>query len=168
MANDVEIELISQLKNVKFALQLDETTLPDNSAILIAYVRYLHENTIKEEMLFIRNLKTDKRGESIFTEVHKYFTEHDLPFENIIACATYGAASMTVRYRGFIAYLKSRPQNLFCIHCVIHRQHLVSKELSVKWNSSLSIVIKAIKHIKSNSLQDRIFRELCIIIMKNM
>ncbi|KAG0441374.1 Protein ZBED8 [Dictyocoela muelleri] len=106
MADYIEEELISHLRNVKFALQLDETTILDNSAILIAYVRYLHENTLKEEMLFVRNLKTDSKGVSIFLEVENYFDEHNLPLENILSCATDGAASMTGRYKGFLAYLK--------------------------------------------------------------
>uniref|UniRef100_A0A5S6Q6I7 BED-type domain-containing protein n=1 Tax=Trichuris muris TaxID=70415 RepID=A0A5S6Q6I7_TRIMR len=39
MANDVEDQLVSLLQTKKFSLQIDETTLQDNDALLMAYVR---------------------------------------------------------------------------------------------------------------------------------
>ena len=40
MAEDVEKQHIAKLQVRQFALQLDESTLRDNEAILLAYVRY--------------------------------------------------------------------------------------------------------------------------------
>lgn len=37
---------------------------------------------------------------------------------------------MTGRHKGFIAYLKNKVPGVFFVHCVIHRQHLVAKNLS--------------------------------------
>ncbi|XP_034642709.1 SCAN domain-containing protein 3-like [Trachemys scripta elegans] len=51
---------------------------------------------------------------------------------------------------------------VFALHCVIHRQHLVAKNLSERLHRSLHYVIKAINKIRSNSLNDRLFRQLCI------
>lgn len=78
-----------------------------------------------------------------------------------MACATDGAASMVGRYRGFIAHLKAAVPDVFCMHCVVHRQHLVAKKLGGRLHDSLAVVIKAVNFIKSNSLQDRIFQQLC-------
>ncbi|XP_065565911.1 zinc finger BED domain-containing protein 5-like [Artemia franciscana] len=102
MAEDVEKQLIAHLQVKQFALQLDESTLRDNEALLLAYVRFNNEGP-KEEMLFARSLTTDTKGETIFNEVATYFKENNIPLKNIIACATDGAPSMTGRYKGFIA-----------------------------------------------------------------
>ena len=42
MANDIENKLCDELKTTQFSLQLDETTLCDNEALLMAYVRYIN------------------------------------------------------------------------------------------------------------------------------
>ena len=59
-------------------------------------------------MLFARSLTTDTKGETIFNEDATYFKENNIPLKNIIAFATYGAPSMTGRYKGFIAHLKKK------------------------------------------------------------
>jgi len=159
MAEDVEKQLIANLQVKQFALQLDESTLRDNEAILLAYVRFKDDKGPREEMLFARSLRTDTKGETIFNEVVTYFKENNIPLKNIIACATDGAPSMTGRYKGFIAHLKKAVPEVFCIHCVIHRQHLVAKKLSGRLHDALTVVIKVVNHIKSNSLRDCLFRE---------
>uniref|UniRef100_A0A5S6QG44 HAT C-terminal dimerisation domain-containing protein n=1 Tax=Trichuris muris TaxID=70415 RepID=A0A5S6QG44_TRIMR len=47
------------------------------------------------------------------------------------------------RYRGFISYLKAVVPSVFPIHCVVHRENLV------------------VNFIKSHTLQNRLFRQLC-------
>ncbi|KAE9522795.1 hypothetical protein AGLY_016836 [Aphis glycines] len=47
------------------------------------------------------------------------------------------------------------------IHCVIHRQHLVAKNLSDRLHQSLKYVISAVNKIRSNSLNNRLFTKLC-------
>ncbi|XP_076348271.1 SCAN domain-containing protein 3-like [Tachypleus tridentatus] len=113
MAEDVEKQLIAHLQVKQFALQLDESTLRDNEAILLAYVRFNNDERPKEEMLFARSLVTDTKGETIFNEVVTYFQENNIPLKNIIACATDGAPSMTGRYKGFIAHLKKLSRKYF-------------------------------------------------------
>ncbi|XP_068234170.1 SCAN domain-containing protein 3-like [Palaemon carinicauda] len=144
----------------KFAIQLDESTLRDNEAILLAYVRFNSDEGHKEEMLLARSLVTDTKGETIFNEVVTYFQQNNIPLKNIIACATNGAPSMTGRYKGFIAHLKKAVPEIFCIHCVIHRQHLVAKKLSARLHDALTVVIQVFNRIKSNSFRDRLFQEL--------
>ena len=97
----------------------------------MAYVRYIRNGVSKEEMLFSKPLETDTRGESIFAVVKQFCEQKIIPLGNIIACATDGAPSMIVRHRGFIAHLKRVLPNIFTIHCVIHRQHLIAKHLTV-------------------------------------
>ena len=161
MGQDVELQLIKMIQATEFALQLDEPTLPDNQALLMAYVRFMNSGVTHEEMLFAKTLKTDTKGETIFNMVTSYMEEKAIPLENIIAVATDGAPAMTGRYRGFIAFMKKAVPGIFTIHCIVHRQHLVAKHLSGNLHTSLNIVINVINKIKSRSLNDRMFRELC-------
>ena len=158
---DVENQLIEILRVIEFSLQLDESTLHDNEALLLPYVRFTKDGVVFEELLFARSLVTDTRGVSIFEVVRSFFDYHNIPLSNIIPCSTDGAPSMIGCYRGCIALLKKAVPNVFTIHCVIHRQHLVAKNLSEKLNVSLQFVITAVNAIKTRALKDRLFRQLC-------
>ena len=131
MALNVEQQLCVVLQTTEFALQLDESTLRGNEALLMTYVRYIRDGVSKEEMLFSKPLETDTRGESIFAVVKQFCEQKSIRLGNIVACATDGAPSMIGRHRGFIAHLKRAVPNIFTIHCVIHRQHLIAKHLTV-------------------------------------
>ncbi|KAK9410633.1 hypothetical protein NXF25_001808, partial [Crotalus adamanteus] len=158
MAVNVEKNLISILQNTSFSMQLDESITANNNALLMAYVHYFDENnTLREEMLFAINLITDTRGLSIFYTVKSYFTKNNIPLNNIVACVTDGTPSMVGCYRGFVAYLKEEVPNVLCVHCVVHRQHLVGKHLSTALNSSLTIIIRAINKIKSKPKNEKMF-----------
>lgn len=162
MGGDIETSLCDQLKTTEFALQIDESTLRDNEALLMGYVRYINTNNEKcDDFLFAKPLVTDTKGSSIFHVVESFLNEKNIPLANIIACATDGAPSMIGRQRGFIAHLKAASPGLFAIHCIIHRQHLVAKHLNPGLHTSLQIVIKAVNRIKARSLNDRLFRKLC-------
>jgi zinc finger BED domain-containing protein 5/7/8/9 len=73
-----------------------------------------------------------------------------------------GASAMTGRHKDFIAYLKNKVPGVLAVHCVIHRQHLVAKNLSERLHTSLQYVIEAVNKIRSNSLNTRLFSQLCI------
>ena len=117
------------LQTNRFFLQLDQSTLPGNKALLSGYVGYIKDKNMCQELLFATYLETDTRGESIFQAVEHYFTDKAIPLKNIVSVAPDGAPSMTGRHRGFIAHLKRQLPDMLFIHCVIHRQHLVAKKL---------------------------------------
>ncbi|CAH1985764.1 unnamed protein product [Acanthoscelides obtectus] len=133
--------LCNYLQTTHFSIQLDESTLPDNAALLLAYVRFIMNQEIYEELLFARTLITDTKGESIFHVLKDYFIEKPIPLSNIISVATDGVTAMVGRYRGFISYLK---QN---VSGVLHE--------------SLHLVIDAVNRIRSNALNTRLFAQLC-------
>ncbi|KAI6648674.1 hypothetical protein LOD99_7901 [Oopsacas minuta] len=84
VASDVEKTLYSILKTTEFSLQIDESTLPGNEALLFAYVRYILEGIMFEEMLFARPLVTDTKGESIYKVMENFFQEKEIPMNNIM------------------------------------------------------------------------------------
>ncbi|KFD46697.1 hypothetical protein M513_12407 [Trichuris suis] len=134
-----------------FSLQLDESSLAGNEAILLAYVRFIKEEDLAQEFLFARELVMDSKGKSIFQVVEGYFKEKEIPLANVISVATDGAPSMVGCQRGFISYLKKVVPNVLAIRCVIH----------LSPSSSFQLVITAVNRIKSRPLSHRLFRQLC-------
>ncbi|GFX68024.1 protein ZBED8 [Trichonephila clavipes] len=123
MSQDVESFFCDYLQTTHFSLQLDETTLPGNDSLLLAYARFIMDQEHHEEMLCARALTTDTKGESIFKVLKEYFIENSIPLSNIISVATDGAPAIVGRYRGFIGHVKQNVPGVLAIHCVIHRQH---------------------------------------------
>ena len=162
MAENTEETLSKMLMTTEFSLQLDESTLPVNESLLLTYVRFIKGGSLCQELLFARLLETDTKGESVYRAVEDYFQKKSIPLTNIISCATDGAPSMVNRHRGFLSYLKKAALKVLTVHCVIHRQHLVAKNLSEKLHESLSTVITAVNKIKANALNSRLFHQLCI------
>ena len=144
MAENVEETLSKMLMTTEFSLQLDESTLPGNESLLLAYVRFIKGGSLCQELSFARLLETDTKGESVYRAVKDYLQKKSIPLTNIILCATDGAPSMIGRYRGFLSYLKKAVPKVLTVFCVIHRQHLVAKNLSEKLHESLSTVITAV------------------------
>ncbi|CAH2015633.1 unnamed protein product [Acanthoscelides obtectus] len=64
MSSDLESFVCSYLQTTHFSIQLDESTLPDNAALLLAYVRFIMNQEIYEELLFARTLITDTKDSS--------------------------------------------------------------------------------------------------------
>ena len=85
-----------------------------------------------------------------------------IPLTNIISYASDGAPPMVGRHCWFLSYLKKAVPKVLTVYCVIHRQHLVAKNLSEKLHESLSTVITAVNKIKANALNSRLFHQLCI------
>ena len=106
MAENVEETLSKMLMTTEFSLQLDESTLPGNESLLLAYVRFIKGGSLCQELLFARLLETDTKGESVYRAVGDYFQKKSIPLTNIISCATDGAPSIVGRHRGFLSYLK--------------------------------------------------------------
>ena len=73
MAENIEETLSKMLMTTKFSLQLDESTLPGNKSLLLAYVRFIKGGSLCQELLFARLLETDTKGESVYQAVEDYF-----------------------------------------------------------------------------------------------
>uniref|UniRef100_A0A5S6QKM2 Uncharacterized protein n=1 Tax=Trichuris muris TaxID=70415 RepID=A0A5S6QKM2_TRIMR len=70
MAMDVEEALCDLLRRTEFALQLDESTLPRNEALLLAHVRFIKDEQLTKEFLFARELSTDTKASDEDAELH--------------------------------------------------------------------------------------------------
>ena len=108
IAENVEETLSKMLMTTEFSLQLDESTLPGNESLLLAYIRFIKGGSLCQELLFAHLLETDTKGESVYRAVEDYFQKKSIPLTNIISCATDGTLSMVGRHRGFLSYLKKK------------------------------------------------------------
>ena len=142
----------------RISIQVDESTI-HNQAILLVYVRFIHEDDIREEMLFIKCLPETTNGEDIFNEVMQYFINKAIPFTNLINIASDGAAAMTVKVKGFISRMKSVVPHIFHIHCLIHMQHLVAENTCGDMEEALNTAIHVINFVKLNSVI--VFLQFC-------
>ena len=105
------------------------STINQILVILLFYVRFIHEDNIREEILFIKSLPETTTGEDIFNEVMQYFNNKDIPLTNLINIASDGAAAMTGKVKEFISRMKSVAHHIFHIHRIIHRENLFDRNI---------------------------------------
>ena len=164
ISDDQLQQLITRLKkSQKFAIQLDETTDVTKNAQLLVYVRYVHEENVEEELLFCRSLKSHTKGEDIFFKVDEFFTTAGLQWENCIGVCTDGAGAMMGKRAGFVAKVKEHatPERVTFTHCMIHREALTAKHMSLDLDTVLRDAVKIINYIKNNALNSRLFTNIC-------
>ncbi|XP_029641217.1 SCAN domain-containing protein 3-like [Octopus sinensis] len=159
MSNFVEEKIVEILQTTNFSIQVEDSTI-HNQAILV-YVRFIHEDDIREEILFIKSLSETTNGDDIVSEVMQYFNDKSIPLTNLINIASDGAAAMTGKVKGFVSRMKSVAPHIFYVHCIIHRQHLVAKNIGSHMEEALNTVIHAINFVKSNPVNNRLFMQFC-------
>ncbi|XDV14310.1 hypothetical protein PO909_014582 [Leuciscus waleckii] len=161
MAENCKKQLHEKLREVQFAIQLDETTTVAGESVLIVYVQYVDGDELKRDILMSTNLPTTTTGQDIFMAVDSYLTSYNLPYTNIVACCTDGAAAMMGRNKGFNSRLMEKAPDCVIFHCMIHRQALASKKLSRDLGDTLATVVKVVNFIKARPTNQRLFAQLC-------
>ena len=87
----------------------------------------------------------------------QYFDNKNIPLTNLIKFASDGAAAMTGKVKVFISRMKSIAPYIFHIHCIIHKQHLVAKNIGGDMEEAFNTAIHATNFVKSNTLNDRVY-----------
>ena len=162
MGEDVEEQLITKLRGCPFSLQLDESTICDSEALLLAYVRYVDKEDISEEMLFCKSLETSTTAKDIFKVVYEYINENDIPFKNIVSCTADGAPAMMGKQTGCLKLLKDMNPSMMTFHCVVHRENLVAKNMSPSLHTVMQAVIRCVNSIKAKPKFERLFKQFCL------
>lgn len=161
MSADIEKQLIEKLKTRKFSIQMDESTLRDSEAALLAYVRYIENGEFAEEMLFCKLLESTTTSKDIYNKLKDYLNVNDISMQNITSCAADGAPNMMGKKNGCLKLMKDENPEMILVHCVIHRQNLVAKNISPHLNEVMKKVIKCINSIKANAKCERLFKLFC-------
>ncbi|GFR04289.1 SCAN domain-containing protein 3 [Trichonephila clavata] len=152
MSSDILGTLIKKLLSAeKFALQIDETNYIKNKAQLIAIVRFVDEDFIKEHYLFYKEVPERTTGEEIFRVTDDFFKICNIQWSNCIAVCTDGAAAMTGNKKGFVSCVKQKNPTVQFTHCCIHREALMVKNLPEELLNTINECIKIINLIKSRA-----------------
>jgi len=85
MPVDISEQVISRVKDSKFgcSIQLDEPTDETNNVQLLFYVRYTEGNSVKTELLMIKELSRTTKGKDIFKGLDKFFKLNELDWEKL-------------------------------------------------------------------------------------
>lgn len=90
LVGDGQNHLHEKLRNVPFSIQLDETTVSDES-MLIVYVQYIDGDDLKQDILMSTNLAKTTTGQDIFfTAMDSYLSSNNMPYEIDEAAALMG------------------------------------------------------------------------------
>ena len=130
ISEDIWNQLVSRMRTSKFAIQVDEVTDVAKDAHLIAYVRYVEETDIIEDILFCKPIPDKATSNKIFNTVDRFFDENDIIWNNCIGLCTDGARSMSGHKASFQALVEKKTPDLFWTHCMLHRATLLSKNIS--------------------------------------
>ncbi|GFY53747.1 zinc finger MYM-type protein 6, partial [Trichonephila inaurata madagascariensis] len=106
IAEDIESQLFERINaSPWYALQVDESTDIDNKAILLAYVRYLYQEDVHEDLLCALPLQTNTTGAEMFKSLDGYISRQ-LKWSFCEGICTDGAAAMTGRLSSLTARIK--------------------------------------------------------------
>ncbi|CAK9796312.1 Protein ZBED8 [Anthophora quadrimaculata] len=161
MSEDIEEQLVLKLKTRNFFVQMDESTLRDSEAVLIAYVRFIDEGRFAEEMLFCKKLQSTTRSIDIYNIFKEYLNVKSIPIQNVTSCAADGAPNMMGKKNGCLKLMKDENPDMILVDCVIHKENLVAKKISPVLNEILNAVIKCINAIKASAKSERLFKLFC-------
>ena len=128
----------------------------------MVFVKYVHLNGFKEELLFCSHLKKTTKAVDIFEKVSFFFKSENLSWENICGCCTDGAPAMLGTKSKFQVYVKKQNLNAKGVYCIIHRRALASKTLPPPLREVLDQTIQMVNCVKGGALNSRLFKQLCI------
>ena len=162
ISSSLEQRTCEELRASSFwALQLDESVDVSGDAVLLTFVRYLFEGTVRESLLFCKTLRCSTTGEAIFELTDEYLTRHNIKWEKCVDVCTDGAAAMVGRHKGFVSRVREISSGITSSHCILHREALAAKQLPASLKTVLDEVIRVVNYIKSRPKQSRIFKVLC-------
>ena len=165
--NDIGEDILSQVvadlkaSPTKFSIQLDKTTDVANLNQLIAFVRYVKGQKIKEEFLFCKQLITTAKAIDMKNILDDFFTSNGLFWNMVSAVCTDGAPAMIGCKSGLRDLIKSVAPHIAFTHCMLHKHALVSKMLPSSLADVLKIVVETVNFVRGRALNHRIFMQLC-------
>ena len=130
-------------------------------ACVRTYVQYVQDGDFKEEMLHCEDLKTTTTPTDIYSLYKHYMYGARIPLTYVILNAADWAPAMIGRQRGVLCLMKADNPDMMTVDCVIHRENLVARNLSLELNEVLLAVIKCINIIESNHGTEPLLTAFC-------
>ena len=122
MAQDIHDQLIDEMKQREFGLQLDEATDDSRDAHLICYVRFVDFSNQKlvKELLFCKSIELGCRGIDLFNIIDNFISTNNLDWEKCISLCADGAKAMSGSCCGLRSLIQERAPITKWMHCMIH------------------------------------------------
>jgi hypothetical protein len=91
MSCNIECELIKQIKRSQgFDIHVDESTDITGLSVLLAFVRYIHNEQVGEAVLTCKHLPTHTTGEDMFNLIDLYMALKGLIWKQHVDICTDG------------------------------------------------------------------------------
>uniref|UniRef100_H2ZY60 DUF4371 domain-containing protein n=1 Tax=Latimeria chalumnae TaxID=7897 RepID=H2ZY60_LATCH len=157
---DIRQQLIADLSAAPyFSLALDESTDISDVFTIVVWICFPKEELFCEELLCLIPMKTQTKGEDIFT-FSIFFSENNLEWKKLISMYTDGAPSMRGKEKGLLGLMRKREgiSKFIMFHCVIYQEALVSKLKNGELQIVIQLVVKVVNLIVSRALNHRQFQ----------
>ena len=162
MSVDIENNILEKVRiSVRFALQVNESTDISGHAQLLANVRFIDDDAIRENFLFCKRLPLNTTAKEIFRVTSDYFETKEPKWKNCKSICTDGAAAMVGCYKGFVSRIREKHRDIIVTHCFLHRETLVVKTLPADLASTLNTEVSIVNFVKTKPLKSRMFAILC-------
>ncbi|VEN56237.1 unnamed protein product [Callosobruchus maculatus] len=162
MSEDIGKKTTDKLSSGRhFAIQVDESTDVSGKAHLLAFVRFINENEVINQISCCRELTERTTGQDIFDSINSYMEKFKVSWENCVGICTDGAPSMLGSIKGFATVIRTRHPNVVSTHCFSHRESLIAKTLPPDLKCVLEQVVSVVNYTKSRPLKTRLFKQLC-------
>ncbi|KAK2712675.1 hypothetical protein QYM36_011381 [Artemia franciscana] len=100
-------------------------------------------------------------GEELFKVIDKFFAEGGVLCDWCLSVCSNGAAALTGKNNGLMAWIRKKNPEVKWLHCNIHWQALGSKRMNAHLHETLNEAVKVINFIKARPLNSRMFKLLC-------
>ena len=165
---DLSAEVQNQLSDTiqscsYFSLAVDESTDIQDQAQLAIFLRCVSSSfEIPEELLDVISLKGRTTGAEIKTGIDETVERCSLPLNKMTALCTDGAPAMVGSKKGLLGLMRADEKypEFWGIHCILHRENLVSKTLNM--DHVMKTVLAIVNFIKTRALNHRIFKQLVL------
>ncbi len=140
------------MKNVKFSLNIDETT--DVSTIkqlvLLTWCYDMDQMLMVDKYLTLLEVK-NCTALGIYNSIETFFTQHRIPFDNLIGFASDNASVMMGGKGGVQKLLKEKFPSLYIQGCICHSMNLCASKATSELPNYLEQIAKDIYSYFSNS-----------------
>ncbi|GFT07589.1 SCAN domain-containing protein 3 [Trichonephila clavipes] len=149
IAEDVEQQLFSKLRNKLFSIQLDDATDSNKNAPFIAYVRFWDGMSAVEELLFCKPIKLKATSISLFDILNNFINEANIEWISEYAPMVFVQCLEDLKV---YKHLLNKSPLCIWIHCMSHREALASKEMSPGLSIVLTTFVTVVNYIKMRPL----------------
>lgn len=89
-------------------------------AVLLAFIYYLSENIIEEDLLLQKSLERHSTEKKIFNDINSHLIEHEISWEKHVDVCSAASRAKTGKVVGVLARIKEFALFHARSHCVLH------------------------------------------------